>query len=477
MSREYFSGAVMPTAIASGREGTSWFLPFAGTSVSIPSKGVMVFSGKERKAVVTLAEFADADLAEVVDLVGQYGEEFRNVLERLATDAASVTLVGGREMHDVMVQMLRYVSDYLAEGRSGQEECAATKAYLDAAGWGATKKGVMRQGLDVLSKFVRRAVMWNGSLMRVYAGAGDRTWLVNLFTSLAATTRSGSALLVNKYTIAPVLGTATYVHAATTLTAVTQTVSTAITNPDVPRVVTVKGNVSGIAGNVVVTGTDIDDDVITNTIALSGTAEVSGTKAFKTVTSYTLPARVHVPVLQVETATAVGTITGSGNAALTVTAAGMTGSPKEINVDVLENDTAADWAAKVRTALSEDAAVAALFDVSGATTAIVLTRKTAAANDATLNIAIDNGDCTGITPAPTSANTAQGVPADTVSVGVDDVFGMPGVITNAGYLLVKLFDGSTDAGSLAVSATRSQNLYTIAGTPNGVKTLDLVYLK
>jgi hypothetical protein len=55
--------------------------------------------------------------------------------------------------------------------------------------------------------------------------------------------------------------------------------------------------------------------------------------------------------------------------------------------------------------------------VGGASTAIVLTVKEIGGlsipiyqdNDSTINIAIDNGTCTGITPAATSANTTQGV--------------------------------------------------------------------
>ena len=121
---------------------------------------------------------------------------------------------------------------------------------------------------------------------------------------------------------------------------------------------------------------------------------------------------------QVETATAAGTISGSGNASVTVTASGMTGSPKTISVPVLSGDTASAWAEKVRTALSADADVSELFTVSGSTTAIVLTRKpnqeipavpSYIVNDSSLNIALDNGTCTGITPAASSADTTAGV--------------------------------------------------------------------
>lgn len=111
---------------------------------------------------------------------------------------------------------------------------------------------------------------------------------------------------------------------------------------------------------------------------------------------------------QVETATAAGTITGDGNATVVVTSAILPGSPITVSVAVLENDTAADWAAKVRAALTAHAVISAFYIVGGSTTAISLTARNTAANDTTLNISLDNGTCTGITAAPTSANTTAG---------------------------------------------------------------------
>lgn len=114
---------------------------------------------------------------------------------------------------------------------------------------------------------------------------------------------------------------------------------------------------------------------------------------------------------QVETATAVGTITGAGNATVIVTAFGMNNSPKTISVAVANTDTAATWAGKVRTALTADADVGGFFTVSGAGASIILTPKTLAVfgNDPTLNVSLANGTCTGITAAPSSANTTVGV--------------------------------------------------------------------
>lgn len=91
---------------------------------------------------------------------------------------------------------------------------------------------------------------------------------------------------------APAAASQTNVLAATTLAdGATTTVTTGITNPVEPRAVQIKGNASGITGNVIVTGTNINDEAITDTIAASGASAVAGTKAFKTITSIQLPAR------------------------------------------------------------------------------------------------------------------------------------------------------------------------------------------
>jgi hypothetical protein len=114
-------------------------------------------------------------------------------------------------------------------------------------------------------------------------------------------------------------------------------------------------------------------------------------------------------IRQIETATAAGAITGSGNATVIVTGAEILNSPKTLAVAVTNGDSAATWGGKVRTALAADADITRSFIVSGTTTAIILQRRLPAPNDTTLNISLDNGTCTGITTATISANTTQGV--------------------------------------------------------------------
>lgn len=114
-------------------------------------------------------------------------------------------------------------------------------------------------------------------------------------------------------------------------------------------------------------------------------------------------------VKQVESTPIVGTITGDGNATVTVTAAGMTGSPKAVSVPVLNGDTTAVTAGKMRDALNADPNVGAFFEASISGSTLVLTAKRSAANDATMNIAYTNGTCTGLTPDATSDNATAGV--------------------------------------------------------------------
>jgi hypothetical protein len=112
---------------------------------------------------------------------------------------------------------------------------------------------------------------------------------------------------------------------------------------------------------------------------------------------------------QVETATAAGTVSGDGNASAVVTADGLTGSPITVPVAVLNGDTPAVWAPKVRTALAANAAINAFFIVGGSGANITLTKRTKAANDATANLALSTGTATGITAAPNSAHTTSGI--------------------------------------------------------------------
>lgn len=83
------------------------------------------------------------------------------------------------------------------------------------------------------------------------------------------------------------------VLAATAQTAAAQTITANITQPSVPRNLIVKGNAVGNAGDVVVTGTNFQGVVITETFALNGATAVVGAKAFRSVTSIALPVETH----------------------------------------------------------------------------------------------------------------------------------------------------------------------------------------
>jgi hypothetical protein len=179
---------------------------------------------------------------------------------------------------------------------------------------------------------------------------------------------------------------------------------------------------------------------------------------------------------QVETATVVGSIgsSGAGFAAVAITAAGMTNSPKTISVAVSNSDSGSDVAGKIRTALGNDANVTAFFTVSGTGTAIILTAIVDAANDSTMNISIDNGSCTGLTTAASSSNTTAGVAAS----GKPPLIGIKGLTPNVQYdsedgtTSLTTGDGKTSTLVRAkVSASIDTDLLTGAGAEISGNTL------
>ena len=267
------------------------------------------------------------------------------------------------------------------------------------------------------------------------------------------------------------------VHAAMTLGASVQSITTGFTNPAVPRNATIKGNVSGINKKVKVYGFNVAGEAITEEITPNGTSVVPGAKAFASISKIDLPVQNHAPVLQVETATAAGTVSTAGNAKITVTSA-LFDEPEVIDVPVELGDEAADIAEAIRTALAANELVAEHYTVGGATAAVILTAKVAAANDTTLNIAIADGEgegaSVGVTTAATSANTTPGVPADTISLGFGDLFGLPYKLTADELVFIKLFDNVVDAGTVAVDPDNIEsNTFDPAGTVDGEKPIDL----
>jgi hypothetical protein len=168
---------------------------------------------------------------------------------------------------------------------------------------------------------------------------------------------------------------------------------------------------------------------------------------------------------QVETATAAGTASASGNVTTTVTSAGMAGSPLAITTAILNGDTPSVWAGKVRTSLAANATIAERFDVSGTTTSIILTRKPSAvlasdnetvnlflASDATLNIALAGP--AGVTTASTSANTVAGTVTSGVLIRDGDAKDFEGVtIPTCVPKAILLANGGTAALEIDGSGT------------------------
>jgi hypothetical protein len=116
-----------------------------------------------------------------------------------------------------------------------------------------------------------------------------------------------------------------------------------------------------------------------------------------------------VGINQVETQTIVGTIAadGAGNAKVTISGA-LLDDDIEVLVAVANNDTASQVATKVRAALNLVSAITTNYTIGGTGADVTLTTKVKAANDTSLNIAFDNDTCAGLTGDTSSVNTTAG---------------------------------------------------------------------
>jgi hypothetical protein len=104
-----------------------------------------------------------------------------------------------------------------------------------------------------------------------------------------------------------------------------------------------------------------------------------------------------------------GVAGGNGDALITVTGDLIAGSPLAVNVAVANGASATTVALNVKNALAALPAITANYTVTNSTTTVILTKTSPfTPNDATLNIASENGTCVGLTAKPTSTNTTLG---------------------------------------------------------------------
>jgi len=202
------------------------------------------------------------------------------------------------------------------------------------------------------------------------------------------------------------------------------------------------------------------------TVVVSGDAQawLGGTSQVETIT-----ATKGTGVSQVESITCTaGESTGAGNITMTITANGMSNSPKAVVVAVAENDAVGDVGLALRTALAADSDVSSFFTVSGATDTAILTAITPAGNDATLEFGFADTDTTGVTFGASTNTTAGVAPAAgdiTMTITAAGVAGSPKAVTVA--------IGATDYTAASVAALTRTALgldsavsafYTVGGT-------------
>lgn len=124
-------------------------------------------------------------------------------------------------------------------------------------------------------------------------------------------------------------------------------------------------------------------------------------------------------ISQVESITCTGAPSGNGDITLTITAAGMTGSPHDVVIPLLAatHTTVTLVADAIVEVLNADSTFAAFFVASNVAGAVAMTAITPAANDATMTFAFTDTDTTGATFGAT-ANTTAGVAKETDTLTV-----------------------------------------------------------
>lgn len=103
---------------------------------------------------------------------------------------------------------------------------------------------------------------------------------------------SGKGTIYRQKWTAPATGANTGILGATLQpTSGTTVVTAGITQPDFARCIRVVGNQATVTGSLVIAGVDQFGNSITDTLVLNGTTPVNGVKAFKRITSVTVPTR------------------------------------------------------------------------------------------------------------------------------------------------------------------------------------------
>jgi hypothetical protein len=205
--------------------------------------------------------------------------------------AANIAAFGGVEN----VSIATDTGDIVTKGTINVGDGAASAADIVITGGGGITgaTGVFDVGGTTPGAIAAGDASTTPGLLQLGDGAASATNAV-LSGLTGYTSPYGAISLVQKTGVVQA-SSATYVLGATALTADAggQDIVVGITNPDVPRNVTATANAAGCAGDVVVTGTNWAGQVITETIALAGAAEIAGVKAFTTVTAVHLPPETH----------------------------------------------------------------------------------------------------------------------------------------------------------------------------------------
>ena len=218
------------------------------------------------------------------------------------------------------------------------------------------------------------------------------------------------------------------------------------------RRVTADGTVTTFAGTARVTG---DADGVGAAARFNNPTGIvyEGNGFLVVADTYNNTLRVISTTRRVVSTVALGTIGTAGTAKVVLTDAALPGGSIQLDVAVASGDISGTWAGKVVAAINANTTLAARYTASNNLSDIFLTYNPGVDESQTVNISLDNGTCTGITPRPTStASTAQAtVRTFAGSAGISGAYDGPGE-----FALFNLPQGmavDTSTGSIFVADT------------------------
>lgn len=245
-----------------------------------------------------------------------------------------------------------------------------------------------------------------------------------------------------------------------------------------PRLISVNSNKANIDSSIIVNGTDILNNNISEELTINGSSPVVSTKAFKSIFNVSLPERSNVPALQKYILSVANAASSSGDISVVFTSSRVVGASSGLsfNVAIDSDDSKSTIASKIAFALHDNDAISSVFDVVSDSDNVIVTSISFASNDASLDISVSDSDSTGV-GSLSGSNSVSGVDIDKIWIGYTEYLGLEhsaNLINSIGA-----FAGSSSDSGVSINTDAnivSKNFIKFSDNLDGSKDLAFSYI-